>query len=112
MSDPLVSIRDIITGLFPWIKGIFATPAGLEIRSTVSRVRVEGGDHPVALVDGPSVGTGMVRFYTSLGVLYVSTSTAPPYAWTPVAQGVIPPTPVDAGTAVLVVTASSKLSSG
>lgn len=59
------------------------------------------------------VGDFVVRLFmdTLSATLYASTSTGAPYAWTPVATGVIPPTVADAGTAINITTGSAKVSS-
>jgi hypothetical protein len=48
---------------------------------------------------------------TATGIVYASTSTGAPYAWSPIASGIIPPTIADAGTAINITTGSGKVTS-
>lgn len=102
----------IVRKLFPWVAHVILDDAGdLVIKAASTMIHLAGGagDPAVARVGD----TGAIRFYrdTIAGALYVSTSTEPPYVWTMVASGIIPPTPADAGTLASppIVTGSGKV---
>jgi hypothetical protein len=106
----LTSQRKIFTKLFPWLARFGLAPSGaLAIRSAAGRVELEGGGPGVA-----RVGDLVVRLYldSASGILYASASPAAPYTWTPVASGILPPTPTDAGTSIRVTTGSAKVTCG
>lgn len=117
MSSARGYLRSIITELFPWLERFGLTNDGkdLEIKSASDKILLAGGDAPVG-----RVGDGCTRliFYPGIPssappVLYQSTSTGPPYIWTPVANPVAPvPTALEPGTQLQIIAGSERVSSG
>lgn len=119
MTTPLGDLRATIVGLFDWLAHVKLAPAGkgLVFRTADALLHLEddGAGPKVARVsDDETIGTGVLRLYrdTISGTLYGSTSLAAPYGWTPIATGIIPPTPADAGTAFTVATGSTRVTCG
>lgn len=106
----LASQRKIVARQFSWLDRIgLAASGALGIRSAAGRIEIEGGGPAVA-----RVGDLVVRLYwdSLASMLYVSTSSAAPYSWSPVASGIIPPTPADAGTKAAIVEGSARVTCG
>lgn len=108
---PLEHWRAITAQLFPWTAGIrlSAISGGLRVLAAATKalhLQGDAGDPAAA-----RVGDLVVRLYRdgNSGILWASTSTAPPYAWAPVAFGVVPPTIADAGSALVITTGSQKV---
>jgi hypothetical protein len=79
------------------------------VKSSNALIEIEGGTKGVARLDD-----FVARFYRDSlsGIVYVSLSPSAPYVWTPIASGIIPPTPTDAGTAIVVSEGSKKVTCG
>jgi hypothetical protein len=116
MSTPalLVSWREIVLGFFPFLARFTIDPtpgAALKIKSANALIEIEGGAKGVA-----RNGDFVARFCRDslTGFLYVSSDKEAPYSWTLVPAAALPgpPTPADAGAAIVVSEGSERVTCG
>lgn len=107
--NPLDNIREVVLARFPFLERFRTIGKRLAIRSAGEGIDLEGGAKGVARVDD---AWGRLYFDTVSATLYYSPSTSAPFAWAPIASGIIAPLPAEPGTAIALPVGSDRVTCG